>query len=143
MPTSVVVEVRAHRRHEFLVEAGHQADQAASGALAGQDVHTGGAALERGCLLVEPQAAHLLLRAVAGQQRLASSGSISRSNEILVFAAGGSASSAASSGTHASRQASAPHGVPILSIGSIIFPRGCGTGLDQPAGLKHFSRCTI
>src|SRR5450756_76995 len=63
-------EVRAHRWHEFLVEAGHQADQAAPGALAGQDVHPGGAALERGCLLVEPQSAHLLQRAVADQAAL-------------------------------------------------------------------------
>ena len=58
-------EVGAHRRHEFLIDARHQADQAALGALAGDDVRTGGATLERGFLLVQPQAAHLLLRAMA------------------------------------------------------------------------------
>ena len=63
-------EVGAHRRHEFLVETGHQADQTALGALAGENVHTGGAALQRGFLLVQPQAAHLLLRAVADQAAL-------------------------------------------------------------------------
>ena len=58
-------EVGAHRRHEFLTDSCHQADEAALGALAGDNVHTGGAALERGFLLVQAQAAHLLLRAMA------------------------------------------------------------------------------
>ena len=68
-------EVGSHGRHEFLVDAGHQADQAALGALAGQDVRAGLAALECGIFLIEAEAAHLLLRAVAdhaafGKQRL-------------------------------------------------------------------------
>ena len=68
-------EMGAHRRHEFLTDSCDEADEAALGALAGDNVHTGGAALERGFLLIQPQAAHLLLTAMAcqaalGQQRL-------------------------------------------------------------------------
>ena len=47
---------------------------------------------------------------------------MSRANSILILAAGGSATSAACSGTHASRQASAPHSIPILSI-DLLYSR--------------------
>ena len=59
-------EVRAHRRHEFVAGPGDAQDEAALRALARDDVLAGGAPLEGGLLGIQAQAAHLLLRAVAG-----------------------------------------------------------------------------